>query len=115
MGAFLRVVEGYVSIDWLHEVEGFQHFFRCGDVFQVFSAWVQWLQLEFYGILLDVYFLDDELQPQGDILGRLHDHIYHEFGFSSVFTGVDSHTASKSRKLLVKELRSLPHRVSLGL
>ena len=64
LGAFVRVVEGYVSVDWLHEIEGFQHFFRCADVFQVFSAWVQWLQLEFYGILLDVYLLDDEVQAQ---------------------------------------------------
>eukprot|EP00439_Symbiodinium_sp_Y106_P042396 s2406_g5.t1 len=48
LGAFLRVVGGYVSVDWLHEIEGFQHFFRCGDVFQVFSAWVQWLQLYYW-------------------------------------------------------------------
>lgn len=48
LGAFVRVVEGYVSVDWLHEIEGFQHFFRCGDVFQVFSAWVQWLQLYYW-------------------------------------------------------------------
>ena len=68
LGALVRVIAGCVSIDWLHEVEGFQHFFRCGDVFQVFSAWPQ---PEFYGILLDVYLLDDEIQVEGDVLGRL--------------------------------------------
>ena len=66
LGALVRVIAGCVSIDWLHEVEGFQHFFRCGDVFQVFSAWPQ---PEFYGILLDVYLLDDEIQVEGDVSG----------------------------------------------
>ena len=87
LGAFLRVVEGYVSVDWLHEIEGFQHFFRGGDVFQVFSAWVQWLQLEFFGIiLLDAYLLDDKVQAQGDVLARLHNHVYDKFGFIAIFT-----------------------------
>eukprot|EP00439_Symbiodinium_sp_Y106_P011169 s8491_g1.t1 len=95
LGAFLRVVEGYVSVDSLHEIEGFQHF-RGGDVFQVFSAWVQWLQLEFFGIiLLDAYLLDDEVQAQGDVLARLHNHVYDKFGFIAIFTAVDSQTASR--------------------
>ena len=44
---------------------------------------MQWLQLEFYGILLDVYLLDDEVQDPGVDRGRLHDQIYRDFGFIS--------------------------------
>ena len=69
-GFLVRVVECPVSFDWLQDVECFQHFFRWRDVFQVFSAWVQWLQQEwygFYGILSDLYLLDAETQAEGDV------------------------------------------------
>ena len=46
------------------------------------------------------YLLDDEMQAQGDLLGRLQDHIYRDFGFISVFPGVDSRTASRFDGLL---------------
>ena len=59
------------------------------------SKWVTWIQLEFFGVLLDFYMHEHLLQSQGDVLLRLHDSIYQELQFVSSFNSVSDRLARK--------------------
>ena len=59
------------------------------------SKWVTWIQLEFFGVLLDFYMHEDLLQTQGDDLQQLHDSIYQDYQFVSSFNSVSDRLAGK--------------------
>ncbi|OLQ01798.1 hypothetical protein AK812_SmicGene15422 [Symbiodinium microadriaticum] len=61
----------------------------------VVSKWVTWIQLEFFGVLLDFYMHEDLLQSQGDDLQQLHDSIYQDYQFVSSFNSVSDRLARK--------------------
>ena len=95
LGLFVQCEGAYCSIHWLHIVEGFQTFRRAGSLLEVVSKWVTWIQLEFFGVLLDFYMHEDLLQSQGDDLQQLHDSIYHDYQFVSSFNSVSDRLTRK--------------------
>ena len=72
-----------------------QTFRRAGSLLEVVSKWVTWIQLEFFGVLLDFYMHEDLLQSQGDALQQLHDSIYHDYQFVSSFNSVSDRLTRK--------------------
>ena len=100
LGVFVRCVGDAYSIHWLHVSEGFQTFSRTGTLEHVIITWVQWIQLEFLGLLLDFHMHEDLLQSQGDVLLELHDSIYSSHRYVCSFNSVPPRIARKMISLV---------------
>ena len=95
LGLFVQCHSDSCSIHWLHVAEGFQTFCRAGTLTEVVETWVTWIQLEFFGVLLDFYMHEDLLQSQGDALLCLHNSLFQNHQFVSSFNNVSDSVARK--------------------